>query len=153
MQGFITLCSLFLNILKFSIIKSWKKKTQQKMFKNQKGTLSSTVWFLLMAKLGTEITWLVHDDAYPWQSFYTNRIDKIDLRKIQNDSVDIVQWRHKSLQFFRNCGLNDYWGKFYFILLFFSLCSIFCVYFSILYQKLNHTRILCIFVLRVIRKN
>lgn len=41
--------------LTFSIIKSWKKKTQQqKMFKRRKGTLSSTVWFLLMAKLGTE---------------------------------------------------------------------------------------------------
>ena len=77
----------------------------------------------------------LEDDAYPCQSFYTNRINKIDLRKIQNDGVDVIAWGHKSLQFLRKCALDDYWGVFYFILVFLRLGAIFSIYFGILRQN------------------
>lgn len=141
MWGVITLCSLLLKI--FEIFHNQKLKTNTKFFfKSCKGTLGQLSDFTDGKTGHRHIKLLVHDDAYPCQSFHTNRINKIDLCKIQNDSVDVIPWGHKSLQFFRKCALDDHWRKFYFIILFFRLCSIFSIYFCILCQKLSHTRFL-----------
>lgn len=78
------------------MMKSWKKQ-KQKMFNSWEGTLVQLSDFTNGKTGQRESKWLVHDDAYPWESFYTNRVDKIDLGKIQNNGVDIVPWGHKPL--------------------------------------------------------
>lgn len=136
LQGVHYTLSLLLYIFVLLTTKSWKTKATATKF----WELETLVQFsdLTDGDSGHRdiiLKRLLEDDAYPCQSFYTNRINKIDLRKIQNDGVDVIPWGHKSLQFLRKCALDDYWGVFYFILVFFRLGAIFSIYFSILRQN------------------
>lgn len=125
----------------FYIFHNWKvKDSNNKILRVEKGPYFNSLILPSGDPGHGDIKWLVKDDAHHGQSFHTNRINKIDLCKIQNDGVDVIAWGHKSLQFLRKFALDDYWGIFYFILPFLRLGAVFSIYFCILCQKQNHTR-------------
>lgn len=122
-----------------SILKNAHNQKFQKQWqsKNWQGTLVPVPEETGSNAVCTDTEWLAPGNTYPSQSFHSNRINKIDLCKVKNDSVNIFLG-HKSLHLFRKCCFDDYWGIFYFLIFFFRLLNIFSIYFCILCQKWDH---------------